>query len=99
MISVNLSSPNFSAANSDMKEYYFSLVLDVRFDANAMGCVRLTTFPLGSMLLNLCTSTAPNPSFDLSVVTMNGQPSQSGWCRMGLRNTSLCCAFHHLPSL
>ncbi|KAI0324251.1 hypothetical protein GY45DRAFT_1233977, partial [Cubamyces sp. BRFM 1775] len=61
-MSLNLSKPNFSAANSRMKGLYFSSLVDVLFDANATGCIFVTVFPLGSTVALRCASTAPNPS-------------------------------------
>jgi hypothetical protein len=57
----NLSKQNFSAANSNKKDLYFSSVRDVRFDANPMGCSRLTTFPFDSLVENLCATDPPYP--------------------------------------
>ncbi|KAI0368529.1 hypothetical protein BV20DRAFT_948009 [Pilatotrama ljubarskyi] len=61
-MSENLSRPNFSAANSCMKNLYFSSALDVLFDAKAIGCTFCTVRPFGRTSVNRCESTAPKPS-------------------------------------
>src|ERR1700730_14181701 len=103
----NLSSENFSAANSNRKGLYFSSVCDVRFDANAMGCNLLTVHPLGSVVLKHCASTPAKPSLHPSVVTTNGDPSHLGPLSIGsvviaaLRcmNTLSCTSFQVGSSL
>src|SRR5882762_3247443 len=83
MVSSNLSSVNFRAANSNMNGLYFSSEVDVHFDAKAMGCSLVTTLPFGSVSVNLWASTAPNPSLHPSDVTINGVPSKRGALRTG----------------
>src|ERR1700679_1539196 len=69
MVSENLSNANFNAANSRRNGLYFSSDFEVLLDANAIGCSRLTTFPLGNTVSNLCVSTAPKASLQPSVAT------------------------------
>src|SRR5271168_1187714 len=78
VVSENLSSMNFSAANSKRKGLYFSSVFDVLLDAEPIGWHFRTTLPLGSVYSNLWDNTAPNASWDPSVVTMKGVPSHLG---------------------
>ncbi|KIJ58245.1 hypothetical protein HYDPIDRAFT_59368, partial [Hydnomerulius pinastri MD-312] len=61
-MSENLSRANFRAANSRMNGLYFFSVLDVRLDANAIGCRRSTHFPAGVCVRTRCDRTAPKPS-------------------------------------
>ena len=77
-MSENLSKANFSAANSGRKGLYFSSDAEVLFDANAMGCRRLTSFPPGSVVVISCASTPANASLHPSVVSMNRVPSYHG---------------------
>src|SRR5882762_4258672 len=79
-------------------DLYFSSVRDVRFDANPMGCSRVTTFPLGSLVLNRWATDPPNPWPEPSDVTTNGVPSNFGPFKTGplvssalsLRNDLVC---------
>ncbi|RXW11888.1 hypothetical protein EST38_g13967, partial [Candolleomyces aberdarensis] len=104
-MSENLSNPNFSAANSERNDLYFLSVFEVRFDANAIGCLLFTDFPFGSTVWNLCASTAPNASAHPSVVITKFVPSYFGFFSTGpdvstpfnLTNAS-SCSLSHLPS-
>ena len=84
VMSANLSSPNFSVANSSRNGFYFSSVFDVLFDAKPSGCSLCITFPLGRVYSNLWVSTAPNASWHPSVAMMNGVLSHLGPCKTGL---------------
>ena len=53
-MSVNLSNAYLRAVNSSRKGLYFSSEVDVLFDANAMGCNCVTSFPPGRVDLILC---------------------------------------------
>ena len=97
-MSVNLSKQNFSAVNSNRNDLYFSLVRDVCFDANLMGCSCVTTFPFGSLVLNRWETDPLNPWPEPSDVTMNGVLSNFGPFKTGslvssalsLRNDLVC---------
>ena len=97
-MSVNLSKQNFSAVNSNRNDLYFSLVHDIHFDANPMGCSHVTTFPFGSLVLNHWETDPLNPWPEPSDVTTNDVPSNFGPFKMGslvsstlsLRNDLVC---------
>ena len=57
---------------------YFSSDTDVLFDAKAMGCRCVTSFPPGSVDLIRCERTPAKASLLPSVVRMNGVPSYTG---------------------
>src|SRR5882757_6726442 len=104
-MSENLSSENFSAANSRRNALYFSSVGDVRLDAKAMGCILITSFPLVSLVLNLWHNTPPNPRPEPSEMTMNGEPSNRGPFRTGSQVSNafnfrkhFVCSSVHFPS-
>ena len=87
-MSVNLSKQNFKAANSRRNGLYFSSEDDVCFDAYPNGCSHMTFFPPGRIVVIFCESTPANMSFEPSVVSMNGVPSNCSACRTG-SDTSL----------
>ena len=107
MMFENLSSENFSTANSNRKGLYFSSVCNICFEVNAMGCNLFTVCPFSSVVLKCCVSTPAKPSLHPSVVTTNGDPSHLGPLSTGsiviaaLRcmNTLSCSLFHVGSSL
>src|ERR1700678_1890110 len=82
-MSENLSNENFNAANSRRKGLYFSSDTDVLFEAKAMGCRHVTSFPPGSVDLICCDRAPAKASLLPSVVRMNGVPSYTGAERTG----------------
>ncbi|KAJ2935238.1 hypothetical protein H1R20_g1857, partial [Candolleomyces eurysporus] len=104
-MSENLSNPNFSAVNSERNDLYFLSVFEVRFNANAIGCLLFTDFLFGSTVWNLCASTAPNASTHPSIVITKFVLSYFGFLSTGsdvstpfnLTN-ALSCSLPHLPS-
>jgi hypothetical protein len=71
-------SKNLSNANLSRNGLYFPSDRDVRFDANPSGCSFVTSHPFGSVVVNRWAKTAPNPSWQPSLVTMKCVPSHWG---------------------
>ena len=78
MMSENLSNENFSATNSSRNALYFSSVGEVHFDVNAIGCTLITSFLLGSLVVNRWHNIPPNPWPEPLNVTMKGEPWNLG---------------------
>ena len=75
MILLNLLSMYLSVVNSRINGLYWASTTDVHLDVQAMGCDFSLVLLPGRVSVNFCAKIPLNPSKHLSVMTINGVPS------------------------